>query len=77
MFEKLCDSEFKELRDFTKSVKTWKEAVDILEAEGGAAWRFLFRLLARGRLADPETNAPLKITPRLLIREFKDLFKDV
>ena len=51
--------------------------MNVLEKDNGAGWKLVFRLLARGRLTDPETDRPLLVTCNTLIRESEDLFKDL
>lgn len=48
----------------------------MLEGDEGAAWKLIFKMLARGRLVDPETSKPLKISCGGLIRDNESLFSD-
>jgi hypothetical protein len=47
-----------------------------LERDDGAAWKLIFKLLAKGRLYDNDKQKPLQITGSGLVRENKDLFDD-
>jgi hypothetical protein len=42
--------------------------------EGGIAWKIIFRLLSRGRLVDPISKLPLKITCGTIIKEYREFF---
>ena len=77
IFEKTCDSDFATFRDFVNSIPEWSVPSEMLEANNGAGWKLILRLLARGRLTDPETGDRLKVTPSTLIKESKLLFEDV
>ena len=48
----------------------------MLEDNEGAAWKLIFKMLARGRLVDPETEKPLKVSCASLIRDNEVLFSD-
>ena len=48
----------------------------MLEKNEGAAWKLIFKLLAKGRLYDNEKEKPLQITGNGLVRENKILFSD-
>ena len=76
IFETLCDNDFQSLREFVTSIDAWKDAVVVLEKDQGAAWKLIFKLLARGRLYDEDGLKPMKITGLGLIRENKPLFAD-
>lgn len=77
VYEKLCSSDFKEFLQFCNSIKPWSAPMSILQRNEGAAWRLIFKLLARGRLFDETKNKPLKVTGRGLIKEYSDvLFED-
>jgi hypothetical protein len=47
-----------------------------LEKNQGAAWKLIFKLLAKGRLYDNDKEKPLPITGSGLVRENKVLFAD-
>ena len=76
VFETLCESDFQTLRLFVTSIDAWKDAVTILEKDQGAAWKLIFKLLARGRLYDDVLDKPIKITGKGLVKENKSLFAD-
>lgn len=59
-----------------RSIKDWNESYVMLESDEGAAWKLIFKMLARGRLVDPETSKPLKISCGSLIRDNESLFSD-
>lgn len=59
-----------------RSIIKWKEAFDVLEADGGAAWKLIFKMLARGSLYDEDRVTPIRLTGRKLVRESAELFKD-
>ena len=77
VFEDICDSDFATFRDFINSIQEWSLPSEMLEANSGAGWKLIFRLLARGRLTDPQTGGRVKVTPSTLIKESKVLFEDV
>ena len=77
IFENTCDSDFASFRDFVNSIPEWSLPSEMLEANNGAGWKLILRLLARGRLTDPQTGDRLKVTPSSLIKESKLLFEDV
>ena len=58
------------------SIENWKDPVSVLEENSGAAWKLIFKLLARGRLYDNEKEKPLQITGNGIVRENKLLFYD-
>ena len=77
VFEKHCDSDYAALLDFAKSIPNYNDAVTVLSKDTGAAWKLIFKLLARGRLYDIEKQQQLKITGRSVVNEFKNvLFAD-
>jgi len=76
VFEELCDSDFQSLRTLVSSTPGWKDASQMLEEDEGAAWKLIFRLLARGRLASEISGKPLKITGASLVRDNGILFDD-
>jgi hypothetical protein len=56
----------------------YKEASDKLENNDGAAWKLIFKLLARGSLYDNNREMQLKVTAGSLLRESADdLFVDI
>jgi hypothetical protein len=59
-----------------RSVKPWSEGFEVLELEEGAGWKLIFKMLARGRLVDPDTNKALRISGSSLVRDNEALFKD-
>jgi hypothetical protein len=59
-----------------RSIDKFADAVTLLERDQGAAWKLIFKLLARGRLFDNDKDKPLKITGSRLLREHKELFVD-
>lgn len=59
-----------------RSIKDWGESYAMLEEGEGAAWKLIFKMLARGRLVDNETEKPLKISCASLIRDNELLFRD-
>ena len=77
IFDTTCESDFATFRDFIKSIPEWSIPSQMLEADNGAGWKLILRLLARGRLTDPQTGERLKVTPSTLIKESKVLFEDV
>lgn len=76
VFETICDSDFQSFRLFVKSVKGWREGYEMLEANEGAAWKLVLKMLARGRLYDTDREKPLKVTGASLIRDHENLFFD-
>ena len=64
------------LHSFRRSIDKFTDAVALLERDQGAAWKLIFKLLARGRLFDNDKDKPLKITGSRLLREHKELFVD-
>jgi hypothetical protein len=76
VFESLCGSDFQTLRLFVTSIDAWKDAVTVLERDQGAAWKLVFKLLARGRLYDDVLERPIKVTGKGLVKENKSLFAD-
>lgn len=58
------------------SISEYKDSVSVLERDGGAAWKLVFKLLAKGRLYDNEKEKPLQITGNGLVRENRALFAD-
>lgn len=79
VLEVLCESDFQSLRDICQAVgDPWKDAVTCLEADGGAAWRLIFKMLSRGRLYDPKKERPLRMSGKGLVKEYgKELFDDL
>ena len=77
IFENHCDSDFKEFRDFIGYIKEWSDAIAFLEANSGLAWKFILRLLARGRLTDPTTGEKIKVTCTTLLKENAEFFLDL
>ena len=61
---------------YFSSIDNWKDPVSVLEQNSGAAWKLIFKLLARGRLYDNEKEKPLQITGNGIVRENKLLFYD-
>ena len=59
-----------------RSIKGWEESYEILERDEGAAWKLIFKLLARGMLYDSDREKPLKISGRSLVRDQELLFSD-
>jgi hypothetical protein len=49
----------------------------MLEVNDGLAWRLILFLLASPRLYDDDKEAPIQLTPRSILRQFKKLFEDV
>ena len=58
------------------SIDNWKDSVSVLEKNEGAAWKLIFKLLAKGRLYDKDREKPLQITGNGLVRENSLLFSD-
>lgn len=58
------------------SIDVWKDPISVLEKNQGAAWKLIFKLLAKGRLYDNDKEKPLPITGSGLVRENKLLFAD-
>lgn len=58
------------------SIGAYKDPVNVLERNEGAAWKLIFKLLAKGRLYDNDKEKPLQITGSGLVRENKVLFSD-
>jgi hypothetical protein len=58
------------------SIGAYKDSVSVLEKNEGAAWKLIFKLLAKGRLYDNDKEKPLQITGSGLVRENKVLFSD-
>lgn len=75
IFEDLCGSDFERLLSFCRSIGSWKGAVRVLERDGGAGWKLIFTMLAKGRLYDNSRN-PISLTCGKLIKDFPELFKD-
>ena len=76
LFENYCDSDFQKLRSFCSSINEWQYAVAMLESNGGAGWKFLFKLLLKGRLYDSNKQEKINISCRKLLKEFKAFFED-
>jgi len=74
MFESYCNSDFQMLRDTCKGIPGWKDACFVLESDNGAAWKLIFRMLARGRLFKSDGRTKLKITCSSLIRDAESLW---
>eukprot|EP01035_Chromulina_nebulosa_P019335 gene19335-25199_t len=76
IYEVICTSDFQKLRQFVGSIVEWRDAYDILERDDGAAWKLLFRMLARGSLYESDRVTPIRITGRRLIKDSINLFSD-
>jgi hypothetical protein len=48
----------------------------MLERDEGAAWKLIFKMLARGRLYDSDRDKPLRVSGASLIRDNEILFVD-
>mmetsp|Transcript_3131 Transcript_3131/g.2780 ORF Transcript_3131/g.2780 Transcript_3131/m.2780 type:complete len:423 (-) Transcript_3131:93-1361(-) len=76
IYEVICTSDFQKLRQFVGSIVEWRDAYEILERDDGAAWKLLFRMLARGSLYESDRVTPIRITGRRLIKDSINLFSD-
>ena len=76
IFEDLCGSDMGSLRDFVKGTRGWKDAAGILDRSGGAAWKMVFFLLARGRLYENDGSSPIRVTAGAILREHRALFAE-
>ena len=76
MFESFCNSDFKQLRQVTSQTPGWEGAVSMLEADGGAGWKLIFRMLGRGSLYESDGTTKLKVSCSRLVRGAdSDLFQ--
>jgi len=75
LFEVHCNSDFKRFRNFFAEIPSFSLACEQLDKDGNAAWKLLFKLMARGRLY--EDGEQKKVSGRGFIRDAASLFADL
>ena len=75
LFEVHCNSDFKRFRNFLAEIPSFSLACEQLDKDGNAAWKLLFKLMARGRLY--EDGEQKKVSGRGFIRDAASLFADL
>lgn len=77
LFESFCGNDFAKFREVCRETRGWEDTCGVMEADNGAAWRLIFRMLARGTLYETDGTTKMKISCRRLVRGAKGLFEDV